>query len=433
MDKTEKNKNLTRKIKKQAKGITLIALVVTIIVLLILAGVALNLTIGQNGIFTRANEAVIINENANVYEQLQLVITDYQMEDIENKTSTNILDKLASNGIINEDNSLNVDTLMGKSMKTGKGSIEEGDVYVLEQREKMASIEESSLIGDLDYYLIYYNSDKIDKNLGLAFENSSSNNSNVKITISKDPDTNEPTGGVALKVQSIEGIDSTINLNELDISSLSQEQKIGIYFVLYLKYFNLNYEDFEEYLQSQGLNYQGLINMLSQTKESEILEIINELKGKGIETIDGYVILNPDEKFSKSYVAIENGEYTFKVKEILTQKTYENSVKISNIDKSKLLYSVKDNVGKVILVDKEQNATEFEEAYIIYNGEKINVTDCIRKEQENCNVDICDVVIKLENTGKVEDRFILYGTTQIFELVKDGVSYFGDVVMRWEE
>ena len=41
-------------IKKQVKGITLIALVVTIIVLLILAGVALNLTIGQNGIISRA-------------------------------------------------------------------------------------------------------------------------------------------------------------------------------------------------------------------------------------------------------------------------------------------------------------------------------------------------------------------------------------------
>ena len=62
MFKKEKNSNLTskttlRKIKKQVKGITLIALVVTIIVLLILAGVALNLTIGENGLFTRAQNA----------------------------------------------------------------------------------------------------------------------------------------------------------------------------------------------------------------------------------------------------------------------------------------------------------------------------------------------------------------------------------------
>ncbi len=45
------------KLKNNVKGITLIALVVTIIVLLILAGIALNLTIGENGLFTRAQNA----------------------------------------------------------------------------------------------------------------------------------------------------------------------------------------------------------------------------------------------------------------------------------------------------------------------------------------------------------------------------------------
>ena len=58
-----------RKIKKQVKGITLIALVVTIIVLLILAGVALNLTIGQNGIFSRAQDAANTWKNAETNEQ----------------------------------------------------------------------------------------------------------------------------------------------------------------------------------------------------------------------------------------------------------------------------------------------------------------------------------------------------------------------------
>ena len=34
--------------------------------------------------------------------------------------------------------------------------------------------------------------------------------------------------------------------------------------------------------------------------------------------------------------------------------------------------------------------------------------------------------------GKVEDSYKdLLGTTQTFELVKDGKSYFGDVVMNW--
>ena len=61
-----------KKFKKQVKGITLIALVVTIIVLLILAGIALNLTIGQNGIFSRAQTAEITWKNAETNEQLTM-------------------------------------------------------------------------------------------------------------------------------------------------------------------------------------------------------------------------------------------------------------------------------------------------------------------------------------------------------------------------
>ena len=41
----------------------------TIIVLLILAAVAINLTIGENGIFTRAQEAVNKYEQSEVNEQ----------------------------------------------------------------------------------------------------------------------------------------------------------------------------------------------------------------------------------------------------------------------------------------------------------------------------------------------------------------------------
>ena len=42
---------------KKNKGITLVALVVTIVVLLILAGVSINLVLGKNGIIARAKDA----------------------------------------------------------------------------------------------------------------------------------------------------------------------------------------------------------------------------------------------------------------------------------------------------------------------------------------------------------------------------------------
>ena len=59
-----KKEKILKKVKKEVKGITLVALVVTIIVLLILAGVAISLTIGSNGIFTRAADAKEMTEDA---------------------------------------------------------------------------------------------------------------------------------------------------------------------------------------------------------------------------------------------------------------------------------------------------------------------------------------------------------------------------------
>ncbi len=58
MNKREKSGKTTVSYPHQNKaGITLVALVITIIVLLILAGITINLTIGQRGILTRAQEA----------------------------------------------------------------------------------------------------------------------------------------------------------------------------------------------------------------------------------------------------------------------------------------------------------------------------------------------------------------------------------------
>ena len=54
---------------KKERGITLVALVVTIIVLLILAGVAISLTIGNNALFQRAQNAANTWRNAETNEQ----------------------------------------------------------------------------------------------------------------------------------------------------------------------------------------------------------------------------------------------------------------------------------------------------------------------------------------------------------------------------
>ena len=69
---------------KKQKGITLIALVVTIVILVILAGVAINLTLGENGIFTKAQYAKEQYEMAAVREELNLAMLEIQTEEINN-------------------------------------------------------------------------------------------------------------------------------------------------------------------------------------------------------------------------------------------------------------------------------------------------------------------------------------------------------------
>ena len=57
---------------KKNKGITLVALVVTIVVLLILAGVSINLVLGNNGIIAKAKEAAEKANQAAINDQEQM-------------------------------------------------------------------------------------------------------------------------------------------------------------------------------------------------------------------------------------------------------------------------------------------------------------------------------------------------------------------------
>ena len=71
------------KIKKSTSGITLIALVVTIIVLIILAGVSINLVLGDNGIITKAKVAKEKQEISEIKEKIQMKIADKEIEKIQ--------------------------------------------------------------------------------------------------------------------------------------------------------------------------------------------------------------------------------------------------------------------------------------------------------------------------------------------------------------
>lgn len=79
---------------KNNKGITLIALVITIIVLLILAGVAIAMLTGENSILTRSTDTKYAQDIAKAKDEVSLKVNEFAMEYFEEKYVTeDIADK----------------------------------------------------------------------------------------------------------------------------------------------------------------------------------------------------------------------------------------------------------------------------------------------------------------------------------------------------
>ena len=73
---------------RNQKGITLIALVITIIVLLILAGVSIAMLTGQNGILTQANSARTETAQAEAVERINLELAALRAKALAGETLT---------------------------------------------------------------------------------------------------------------------------------------------------------------------------------------------------------------------------------------------------------------------------------------------------------------------------------------------------------
>ena len=141
--------------KKSNNGITLIALVITIIVLLILAGVSIATLTGDNGILTQANNASIQQSHGIVRDAIGIAYNEYQ---IEIKTATksklasteivtiqgeeekslapvysSFMDFLVQKGyVVDEDSGkIDVEALTGSRQALGNG--EDTDVYKIEE------------------------------------------------------------------------------------------------------------------------------------------------------------------------------------------------------------------------------------------------------------------------------------------------------------
>lgn len=81
-----KKKTKEKRIKEE-KGITLVALVISIIVMIILSGISLNATIGENGIINRARESKLKQEEAEVEGEILSGIASLDIEYYQKATS----------------------------------------------------------------------------------------------------------------------------------------------------------------------------------------------------------------------------------------------------------------------------------------------------------------------------------------------------------
>ena len=111
-------------LKKQSKGITLIALVVSIIVLLILAGVSISMLSGNNSILKNAHLAKENTKAGEIQERINLAITEDTQDQVlggtPNKLNT-VFDDLKNEGKITEEEY--------NTLKNG-GSITMGDAKI---------------------------------------------------------------------------------------------------------------------------------------------------------------------------------------------------------------------------------------------------------------------------------------------------------------
>ena len=185
-------KNYTKKTLKTSNGITLIALVVTIIVLLILAGISISMLAGNNSILQKATDAKTETERGEVYEQISLATASGEMDYYSNGTNRltsyknallNGVDGIDRNNLKDNGSNLITGTVTTKSGKQYDFSVPVPvtDITVAEHKEKV--IELTSVYAKLynDGTLILSSTDYTDssktltKDFGMV-ENKSANN-----------------------------------------------------------------------------------------------------------------------------------------------------------------------------------------------------------------------------------------------------------------
>ena len=112
---------------KKQIGITLLALIITIIILLLLAGVALSAITGENNMFKNAMNTVEQYNQEQIKETIEMSIIEKQLEENREVSLDEIIDKLIEKGITTENNS---------DREIGTVVTEEGYLVTIQEKEE---------------------------------------------------------------------------------------------------------------------------------------------------------------------------------------------------------------------------------------------------------------------------------------------------------
>ena len=279
--------------------------------------------------------------------------------------------------------------------------------------------------------------------------------SSVTINISKTPATDK-SRAVVLRATAtgtiIPNIDMSNGKEEFNnwVNSLNEEQKKEIIRNVYIKFVNkqdpsancTTFQDVLDWCKEQGEISEATEDAFWNAVESnggidEQMGLVEGFGNNDTKMIEGYTVTNPANETSNKYIATENGTYTFKVQDAVTGKTYTKKVEVTNVDTTMPPYIItteKNNIGNIrmyltSIIDNKK--TTFEAAYVIYNGEKVDMTEKIRTVDYSDGTSISEILTNnayeiLLNAGKITNTEEVVGTVQKFILVKDGIEYSGE-------
>ena len=156
---TIESDNLNLKFVRKNKGNTLIALIITIILLLILSSLTIATLTGENGLFVRAKQAKVAQTEADMKENLNLVIQELQVEKLAVATLDDITQEWLTSKLSEYSPILKEDvTTNNKKVTLQKNGIIK--TYMIDENLNITEVENESGI-DFSYEIVKRENGKV--------------------------------------------------------------------------------------------------------------------------------------------------------------------------------------------------------------------------------------------------------------------------------